>query len=159
MLTKACTGPCGRTLPETEFHWRSKAKGLRISRCRACASLWSKAHYKHDKKPYLQKAAKRNARVSSENRHHLVEYLLKHPCVDCGENDPLVLTFDHVRGDKRRDISSMIKGSVWSVIETEIAKCDVRCANCHMRKTAHQFGFGKLAVLALVGRRLHGKKE
>ena len=160
VVTKVCTGPCGRTLPETDFHWRSKAQGLRIARCRECASLWSKAHYKLDKQPYLRKAAKRNALVVAENQLKVVEYLLVHPCVDCGEADPLVLTFDHVRGEKYRAISTMVAGkNTWISIEKEILKCEVRCANCHMRRTAHQFGFGKLAVLALVGRRLHGKEE
>jgi hypothetical protein len=159
MSTKVCTGPCGRELPEEMFHWRSKAKGLRIARCRDCAGLWSKAHYKANRKQYLQKAIRWSVKTVAENQRLLVVYLLAHPCVDCGEKDPLVLTFDHVRGVKRNSISAMVAGkNNWVAIEAEIAKCIVRCANCHMRRTAHQLGFGKIAALALVGRHLHGKQ-
>src|SRR5438309_12051087 len=57
--------------------------------------------------------------------------LATHPCVDCGGIDPVVLHFDHLR-DKRRDVSFMCSsGWAWSTILEEIAKCAVRCANCH----------------------------
>jgi hypothetical protein len=66
----------------------------------------------------------------------VLEYLLEHPCVDCGETDPIVLEFDHLR-DKVANISSMINvRRPWQAIVEEIAKCDVVCANCHRRRTA-----------------------
>lgn len=67
------------------------------------------------------------------------EYLQAHPCVDCGEHDPVVLEFDHVRGEKKQDIAMMINnGASWERLLTEIEKCDVRCANDHRRRTASQ---------------------
>jgi hypothetical protein len=84
--------------------------------------------------------------------------LLHHSCVDCGESDPLVLDFDHVRGMKKRHVSRMISGG--TSIETlrkEIEKCVVRCANCHRRKTARELAWFKsrraarLEVLSAVG--------
>lgn len=70
------------------------------------------------------------------------EYLRLHPCVDCGEADPVVLEFDHVRGTKRCNVSQMVSSYLsWATILKEIAKCDVRCANCHRRRTAIQFGW------------------
>lgn len=70
------------------------------------------------------------------------EFLLKNPCVDCGEKDPVVLDFDHVRGEKRTGVKRMLAGtySLESVFE-EIAKCEVRCANCHRRVTARRGKF------------------
>jgi len=41
-------------------------------------------------------------------RTYVTEYLRTHPCVDCGESDPMVLTFDHVRGKKTMDIAELI---------------------------------------------------
>lgn len=72
----------------------------------------------------------------------IYEYLASHPCVDCGEPDPVVLEFDHVRGDKRANVKRMVSGtySLERVLE-EIAKCEVRCANCHRRITARRGGF------------------
>jgi hypothetical protein len=59
-------------------------------------------------------------------------YLLRHPCVDCGEVDTRVLEFDHVRGRKSAAISFLVRiGYPWQRIVKEIAKCEVRCANCH----------------------------
>jgi hypothetical protein len=66
------------------------------------------------------------------------EYLSLHPCVDCGEEDIIVLEFDHLpeRG-KAHGISVMVSnGYGLGAIIAEIDKCEVRCANCHKRKTA-----------------------
>jgi hypothetical protein len=69
------------------------------------------------------------------------EYLLQHPCVDCGEADPVVLEFDHVNGDKDGNIGNMIgSGRTWRRLLIEIDKCEVRCANCHRRATARRAG-------------------
>jgi len=32
-------------------------------------------------------------------------------------------------------------GVAWKVVEEEIGKCEVRCANCHRRKTAVQLKY------------------
>lgn len=70
------------------------------------------------------------------------EYLLGHPCTDCGEADPVVLDFDHVVGDKIDSISDMVRrGFSWVAIAEEIEKCEVRCSNCHRRRTAIQMGW------------------
>ena len=78
-----------------------------------------------------------------ENRLKLYEYYSKHPCVDCGETDPVVLDFDHKDNtNKINDVSTLIsKGYSWNIIENEIKKCDIRCANCHRRRTAEQFNW------------------
>lgn len=70
----------------------------------------------------------------------LWEYLESHPCVDCGESDPVVLEFDHVRGEKTRPVSILVKWS-WGRVVEEIEKCAVRCANCHRRVTASRAGW------------------
>lgn len=78
-------------------------------------------------------AKKRNVEAS---RRRVLAYLQEHPCVDCGERDPVLLDLDHVRGDKVESVSFMVRNNTgWQAIEAEIAKCEVRCANCHRRKT------------------------
>ncbi len=74
----------------------------------------------------------------------MLTYLLDHPCVDCGEADVRVLDFDHIIGEKTAHVSSLVgRGASWQRIEKEMAKCVVRCANCHRRKTAIDFGWYK----------------
>jgi hypothetical protein len=60
-------------------------------------------------------------------------YKLQHGCIDCGYKDHAVaLHFDHVYGEKVKDISLYHK---WELALPEIEKCVVRCANCHAIKT------------------------
>ncbi len=80
-----------------------------------------------------------NLKRRQRNFFKVREYYKKHPCVDCGENDPVVLDFDHRVGEKKlRNVSNMMHWSCWDTIKKEIDKCDVRCANCHRRKTAKE---------------------
>jgi hypothetical protein len=65
------------------------------------------------------------------------------PCVDCGEQDPVVLDLDHVFGVKAFNIGDAITRLSWGKIQGELEKCVVRCANCHRRKTAKQFQWFK----------------
>ena len=55
------------------------------------------------------------------------------PCVDCGTKfHPAAMDFDHVRGEKKFNISkSATLGRSLKEIMEEIAKCEIRCANCH----------------------------
>lgn len=78
-------------------------------------------------------------RYLTEKREWLDAYLAGHPCVDCGEDDPVVLEFDHVRGVKKYIVSRMMnaRGQRLPKVIEEVAKCEVRCANCHRRVT-HQ---------------------
>jgi hypothetical protein len=76
------------------------------------------------------------------NRERLGEYLSRQHCVDCGLDDIRVLEFDHRPGEfKTGIIGKMLVDSVsWRRILQEIAKCDVRCANCHRIVTAERAG-------------------
>jgi hypothetical protein len=64
-------------------------------------------------------------------------YLKEHPCVDCGEIDPVVLQFDHVIDGKKRDVTGLTALSIDSIL-AEIKKCEVVCANDHARRTARR---------------------
>jgi len=76
------------------------------------------------------------------NRDYAAKYLETHCCVDCGESDPVVLDFDHVRGLKVNSVSRMCRNrSRLESLIAEIEKCDVRCSNCHRRRHAAEKGF------------------
>jgi hypothetical protein len=66
---------------------------------------------------------------------YLVADLREHPCVDCGERDPIVPELDHLR-DKEFGIGKGFRDRAWQSVLDEMAKCDVVCANCHRRRTA-----------------------
>jgi L-lysine 2,3-aminomutase len=79
----------------------------------------------------------------SERRKYVLDYLATHPCIDCGETDPIVLDFDHRDGEEKKgNVASFVGGvRAFDVLIAEMAKCDVRCANCHRRRTAKQQGW------------------
>src|SRR5215213_2271441 len=135
-FTKKCT-LCHRRLSAKSFNKNStRADGLQ-SACRDCNKEKSKAYYHNNGDKHKAAVLATKQRRIKENQIRLGEYLSSHPCVDCGEADLVVLEFDHVRGQKAGDVCSMMQaGCGWITISLEINKCEVRCANCHRRKTA-----------------------
>lgn len=138
-MGKQCVG-CKKYYPIEFFNFKNKKEQRRQIRCKFCTRKQVKKHYDANREYYLQKATKGRTKYEAETHQYLCEYLSNHPCVDCGEKDILVLEFDHQR-DKDKDISWMVRYH-YSLdrIKKEIEKCEVRCANCHRRKTAIQFG-------------------
>ncbi len=138
---KTCT-KCKITKHDTDFNFKIKERGVLHSHCKNCSRDYVRNHYKHNRQYYLLKAKKRNIATKIIIRNEIWTYLINHPCIDCGENDPVVLEFDHTK-DKRMDVSSLVTyGSLKNIIK-EIEKCEIRCANCHRRKTAIQYGWHK----------------
>lgn len=137
---KKCS-KCRKEKPFEEFNFKIKSTGFRQYQCKVCTRLYIKNHYNRNRGYYLEKAKKRNAEIKIVIYEYICKYLLKHPCVDCGESDLEVLEFDH-KGEipKFKAVSHMIRAQskLYKIIE-EISKCEVRCANCHRRKTAKQF--------------------
>jgi len=90
---RTCTG-CQRSLPVTEFGIKNKKTGRRNTRCRACVRATSREHYRKNREIYLERNRRRK-KSGSPKRSMRLEYLSTHPCVDCGETDPILLDFDH----------------------------------------------------------------
>lgn len=145
---RMCTG-CGATKKTlTDFPYRNRAKGTRRSRCRACLYAYGRRHYEGHRADYLARAKSRNRSDRGRFRARVLEYLKTHHCADCGESDPLILEFDHRdRASKIESVAALLARRSWRAIEEEIAKCDVRCVNCHRRRTARQFRWSRLLPL------------
>lgn len=140
MGTKVCPR-CGESKSLAEFGFKNRARGWLQSWCRPCERIYKAAWYLQRREQHIARVRLERARTKQANRVQLLAYLMEHPCVDCGEANLVVLDLDHVR-DKRKNVSSMVAaGFCWATIESEIAKCEVRCANCHRIKTAKERGY------------------
>lgn len=98
--------------------------------------------YERNREKRVAQVAARRKRKQAEARVFTINYLVIHPCIDCGETDIVVLEFDHVRGVKKKGLAAMVsEGYALKSIQEEIDKCEVVCANCHRRRTARQGGY------------------
>lgn len=138
---KACS-ICGETRPLELFTVRRKNKDGHTARCRPCVNAANKVRYTGRSEQARARLRFFNKKLKDDKAEKVFDYLTRHPCVDCGESDPVVLEFDHRdTRTKRLAVAQMIERRYsWESIRAEIAKCDVRCANCHRRKTSRQFG-------------------
>ena len=143
METKICK-KCDETKEKSEFFFRDKKKNILHTQCKICykKNRKNKEHYIKYKEAYLDRVNKRKLIRKKENRENMLSYFKTHCCVKCGEDNPIVLDFDH-RDEKTKkyNISAMIASYNWETIITEIQKCDVLCSNCHRIKTSKQFGW------------------
>jgi hypothetical protein len=133
--TKQCS-KCGLELPESEFSlvYPAKQDGRKRPDCKECVRVRTRKYIAGDRKAHAARMKKVRLSSRRQAREYVDAYLRTHPCLDCGESDPVVLDFDHVRGKKVKNLSYMMNAGyrLWR-IEEEIKKCEVRCANCHRR--------------------------
>lgn len=137
VIAKRCYS-CETVKPLSEFYKNNaKADGL-SSECKECNKVRCSTWYAENKEQQLL----RNALKTQKNRERWLEYLLTHPCLDCGESDPVVLEADHL-GNKRYNISHLVQNYSWNAVLTELEKCEIVCANCHRKRTAKSQGWFK----------------
>lgn len=63
------------------------------------------------------KANKETAR--QRGRDYVANYFATRSCVDCGESDPVVLTFDHVRGTNSERTLSKSPQTLWLTFQSD----------------------------------------
>ena len=124
---KVC-GHCHVEKERSEFHTDpTKSDGLYVW-CKAC------------------KNTRQNERREVATAF-VCEYLLAHPCLDCGETNILTLEFDHVMGGKLGHVSEMAGGGLSVArLAVEIAKCEVVCVDCHTLRTMRRSATWRVAA-------------
>jgi len=71
----------------------------------------------------------------SRNMAYVRDVLMGSRCVDCGDSRLVVLDFDHV-GSKAANVTELARsGCRLQRLKDEVSRCEVRCANCHRRRT------------------------
>lgn len=107
--------------------------------CRNCHRIRTFSRHKTNRR--LQYLADNNTPKLKPAMKHMYDFLSNSCCVDCKIDNFLVLEFDHVRGKKEAGLSFMVtRPDLYTLtdIEEEIAKCEIRCANCHAVETARR---------------------
>jgi hypothetical protein len=141
-MKKICN-TCKEEKCNEEFNKNKTRKDGLQTICKTCSRKRSKKFYQDNVDSQRRTIYKQKKDRKKESRQKINEYLSCHPCIDCKNDNIIVLEFDHRdRAKKHKAISEMLaSGYSWKKIKTEIDKCDVRCANCHRIKTASQLGY------------------
>lgn len=142
---KKCS-ECLETLSLEAFNKNKAKKDGLGSVCRSCMKVLRKAHYESNKSKVFDAVKERRQGL----RDKIWAYKLSHPCVDCGESNPIVLDFDHLEslGQKEFNVSAAIdRGLSWTRIMAEIEKCEVVCANHHRIRTHTRGGWVRNVII------------
>ncbi len=113
---------------------KSRIDGV-SDRCKECYKIYQREWYQKNKDKRKTQLAGYDVKRVAKNKAYVLKYFQTHTCLDCSEIDPVVLQFDH------RDPSTNV-GCVADIVQSygidkiveEINKCEVRCANCHIRR-------------------------
>ncbi len=134
MQTAAWCPKCESDKDIDDFHWKNKEMGRRASWCKPCVNTKVREIYRRNPKAHIERKDKYRSERRKIAQSWIRDHLLKNPCVDCGEGDPLVLEFDHVQGKSQAVATLASSGVSLERLEEEVAKCEIRCANCHLRR-------------------------
>lgn len=125
---------CNRDKPLADFGKWSKSKDGHYYKCKECRNDYNRKYYASNPRR-RQLVRKCDNDIRKRNKSNVLEYKKTHSCVDCGETEPLLLEFDHLR-DKEHNLGDMVRcGYSWNRILAEIAKCEVVCVVCHRYRT------------------------
>lgn len=134
---------CKENKEDSLFGKSSKNRDGLHSWCKACVSKSRMRRYYENHSVERKNGNERNKIAYQINMTRLYEYLKDNPCIDCGEDDPIVLEFDHIDQETKINTVNRIAQNnwLWDKVQIEIDKCQIRCANCHARRTAKQLNY------------------
>jgi len=118
---------CGKYKPVESFHKdRSRASGVGTY-CKECKIT----RRLNDPRPHREANRRRKVRITLQLR----EYKMAQGCLRCNENDWLALDFHHLDPSKKEHSLDYLanKNAGQAIVDAEIAKCVVLCANCHRK--------------------------
>lgn len=109
-----------------------------LNREKINARLRARDHERRVTDPEYLERKRQQARDLQKKRRELRKQIIREardkPCIDCGVRlPPTVMDLDHVRGEKLFQVCGNRANRYVSLdqLKDEIAKCDVRCPNCH----------------------------
>jgi len=116
--------------------------------CKDCKRQYDRDYWRKNNKKLVRRKGINKSLILDRNFELVANYLKTHPCLDCGETNIVVLEFDHVRGTKIDSVSQIVQNcTATKLLQEEIDKCEVRCANCHRIKTAKERNYRILKFL------------
>ena len=101
-------------------------------RCDPCRKAWS---------TYMSDYYKRNPEIRHDKKNgaFVAAYKLERGCADCGyDKIAQALHLDHLPGQGKVASVSQMNHLSRKAIISEIAKCEVVCANCHAERTVQR---------------------
>ena len=138
---KKC-GRCGEFKSFDQYNFRDKEHKIMRGICMECENTHKAKWYQKNRKTHIENVGNQRNRRKKDARDFVDSYLASQSCVDCGESNPNVLEFDHIKGRKKSNIGDLVaQGYSIKAIQKEISKCEIRCANCHRIKTAKERGW------------------
>ncbi|TXS08238.1 hypothetical protein EAO71_37190 [Streptomyces sp. ms191] len=118
---------CGLELPFAQFYKNVNVRGGYLNWCKRCNGL-----------RYGQGRSERAKR----DRLYFQAIKLERGCSDCGYRENAVaLDFDHLPGVEKKYRIACMAGMRRELIDAEIEKCEVVCANCHRIRTASRLQY------------------
>lgn len=126
MKTKICT-KCNLEKPIEEFNNNQCKTDGKQSECKQCHRLLCNKYYQNNKQQYRNRSKVHRLKI-----YQIVNNIKKSGCCKCGEKDIACLDFHHIN-NKIKSISSLIANENLDLINKEIQKCIILCANCHRK--------------------------
>jgi len=123
---------CGSIRKIKFFHRHRREKDGRYDICKFCRSKTKKHEWSPEvlkrRLPYFRRYRAKKRRILNEIKE-------KRGCRDCREKDPCCLQFHHRNPEKKYKTISRLYAGTWGLdrLMAEIAKCDILCANCHLK--------------------------
>ena len=115
---------CGKELPYSEFYKNRNVADGYLNWCKPC----NRVRY----------GGGRSERAKRD-RLYFQEIKVERGCADCGyKANAVALDFDHMPGAVKLYRIACMAGMSRALIDAEIAKCEVVCANCHRVRTAER---------------------
>lgn len=92
---------------------------------------YARGWYQRNKTTHIARVRDRDKRIKA----WLKEYKQNIVCEKCGESHPACLEFHHINPqEKEFAVGRLRNKSSMRLLQAEIAKCRVLCANCHRKE-------------------------